>query len=130
MPQNIRRREPESESGQTREVVASPSYVRFTLRSGRKADMLISTLWANTDVAKDWRPLLLSSQHCQNLVRRLHVRENPAHRFQLALMCLPGNLRHGVSDKDGAIVVLDPAAHGVGNANACGDACYNAGGDT
>ena len=82
------------------------------------------------DVAQVCRPWLLSSQHCQNLIRRLHVRENPAHRFQLALMCLLGNLRHGVSDKDGAIVVLDPAAHGVGNANACGDACYNAGGDT
>src|SRR5262245_18893105 len=45
-------------------------------------------------------------------------------------MCLPGNLGHGVADKDGAIVVLDPAAHGVGNANACGDACHDAGGHT
>ena len=43
-------------------------------------------------------------------------------------MCLPGNLGHGVADKDGAIVVLDPAAHGVGNADACGDACDDAGG--
>ena len=60
------------------------------------------------DLAKVWRPWLLSSQHCQNLIRRLHVREDPAHRFQLALMCLPGNLGHGIADKDGAIVVLDP----------------------
>ena len=43
-------------------------------------------------------------------------------------MCLPGNLGHGVADKDGAIVMLDSAAHGVGNANACGDVCHDAGG--
>ena len=30
------------------EVVTSPSYVRFTLRSGAIADMPISTLWATT----------------------------------------------------------------------------------
>jgi len=37
--------------GSDSEVVASPSYVRFTLRSGGKADMPISTLWADS-VAK------------------------------------------------------------------------------
>ena len=45
-------------------------------------------------------------------------------------MCLPGNLGHGVADKDGSIVVLDAPAHGGGNANACSDACHDAGGYT
>src|SRR5206468_7892477 len=33
-----------------------------------------------------------------------------------------------VTDENGAIVVLDPAAHGIGDANACGDASHDAGG--
>jgi hypothetical protein len=45
-------------------------------------------------------------------------------------MCLPGNLGHGVADKDGAIVVLNPAAYGVRDADTCGDACHDAGGHT
>jgi hypothetical protein len=50
--------------------------------------------WPITDVAKVRRTWLLSPQHCQNLIRRLHVREDPAHRFQLALMCLLGTSKN------------------------------------
>ena len=73
---------------------------------------------------------LLPPQHPQNLVRRLHVREDTAHRFQLAIMGLPRDLGHGVADDDGAIVFLDPATHGIRDANACGDTCHDARGHT
>jgi hypothetical protein len=65
-----------------------------------------------------------SFEHSENLICRFHVREDVIHGFQLALVCLSGNLGHGVASKDHAVIMFDPTANSAGDA--CGDPGHNA----